>query len=314
MKRIYLPLSAALLVVLGALSALPVRAQQASGPFSIVTVEPKGKSELSAPVPASAVKAKVGGKSAEVAGWRQYSGRGTQPDMQLVLLIDDAARTGLAQHLKELRQFLIEQPPTTEEAVIYMRNGTAAFTAPFTTNHEQVAETMRITLSGGAGVSSPYFALDDLLKRWPAHAPEERREVVMITDGVDRYSGLRYDPDNSYITSSIRDCIRNHVIVYSIYYKESGLVDRTGAGVDSGQNYLTQISQAVGGDFFYQGFSNPVDMTPFLNQINRKFANQYELRVAPVAKEKGVVDLKVQVAAPNTHTQAPQQIDMTAAQ
>ena len=311
MRRIVVSFLSALLFAVGSLAA--ALAQQSGGPFSIVTVEPKGKSELSAPVPASAVKVKVGGKGAEVAEWRPYTGRGTRPDLQLVLLIDDGARSSLGQHIKELKQFLIEQPPTTEVAVIYMRNGAAAFTAPFSTNHAQIAETLRLPLSGGGAGASPYFALSDLMKRWPQHDPAERREVVMITDGIDRYNGLRYDPENPYITSTIRDCIRNHVVVYPIYYLDAGLADRTAAGVDSGQNYLTQMAQAVGGEFFYQGFSNPVDMAPFLNQINHKLAHQYELRVSPVAGQKGITELKVQVAAPNTRTQAAQQIDLSAA-
>jgi hypothetical protein len=51
-----------------------------------------------------------------------------------------------------------------------------------------------------------------------------------------------------------------------------------------------------------------VDFTPFLDQINRKLGNQYELTVTPPAGAKNIVNLKVQVSAPNTRTQAPQQI------
>jgi hypothetical protein len=150
--------------------------------------------------------------------------------------------------------------------------------------------------------------LSDLLKKWPAHNPAERREVVMISDGIDRYTGLHYDPSNPYIAATVRDAIRNHVIVYAIYYHNAGFASRTPAGLNSGQNYLTQFCQTVGGDFFYQGFGNPVDFSPYLKQINRKLANQYELRVTPPAGAKNIVDMKVQVSAPNTRTQAPQQI------
>ncbi len=314
MKQI-LRLCAALLLSAVSSALVPVSAMaQEGGPFSIVTVEPKGAAEATAPVPTSAVKIKVGGKNAEVAGWLPYGGRGSQPDLQLVLLIDDSARSSLGLHLKELQTFLTQQPPTTEEAVIYMRNGSAAFTAPFSTDHQQIAQTLRIPLGAPGTGGSANFALSDLIKRWPEHRAGERREVVMITDGVDRYTGLRYDPSNPYITASIRDCIRNHVVVYSIYYRDAGFADQTEAGVNSGQNYLSQLAQAVGGEFFYQGFTNPVDFTPYLNQINRKLGNQYELRVTPPAGEKGIVQLKVQVAAPNTRTQAPQQIDLTPAE
>jgi hypothetical protein len=286
----------------------PMLAQDAGGPSTIVTVEPKGSGEATEPVPQTAVKAKVSGKNAQVAGWNAFTAAATQPNLQLVLLIDDGARASLGLQLPQLLKFVNQQAPTTEVAIAYMRNGTAQLTGPFTTDHAKAAATLRLPVSASGVNGSPYFALVDLIKKWPAHTPEERREVVMITDGIDRYNGLRYDPSNPYITATIRDAIRNRIVVYSIYYHNAGFADRTAAGVDSGQNYLTQLCAAVGGDFFYQGFDNPVDFTPYLNQINRKLGNQYELRLQPPPGMKNVVNLKVQVAAPNTKTQAAQQI------
>lgn len=286
-----------------------VLAQNApSGPSSIVTVEPKGGGELAEPVPTNAVKVKVNGKETPVAGWTAFGANATQPNLQLVLLIDDGARSSFGLHIQELQKFISSQPATTEMAVAYMRNGTAQFTGPFTTDHAKTAQTLRLPISAAGTNGSPYFSLSDLLKKWPAHDPAERREVIMITDGIDRYNGLRYDPSNPYIEATIRDAIRNRVIVYAIYYHNAGFADRTGEGVNSGQNYLTQLCQTVGGDFFYQGFSNPVDFSPYLKQINHKLANQYELRVAPPSTKQNIVNLKVQVSAPNTKTQAPDKI------
>jgi hypothetical protein len=313
MKRIP-SFSAALVfsLVLGGLALpgfSPLLAQDTAGkPSTIVTVEPKGRDELAAPVPATAVKVKVNNKNAEVADWTAYGANATQPNLQLVLLIDDGARSSLGLHLKELQAFIAQQPPTTEMAVSYMRNGTAQLIAPFTTDHAKTAQTLRLPVSSPGVNGSPYFSLSDLIKRWPAHAPEQRREVVMITDGIDRYNGLRYDPSNPYIGATIRDAIRSQVVVYAIYYHNAGFAGRTEEGINSGQNYLTQLCAAVGGDFFFQGFGNPVDFTPYLNQINRKLGNQYELRVQPPAGAKNIVNLKVQVSAPNTKTQAAQQI------
>ncbi len=281
---------------------------EGAGAGTVVTVVPKKGGEAMQAVPQSAVHAKVLGKDAPVTEWRHYTGQGTRPDLQLVVLIDDSARTSLSLHQKELADFINQQPPTTEVGVAYMRNGTAQFAAPLSTDHAKVAGSLRMTSAVPGASSSPYFALSDLLKRWPEHSPDVRREVVMITDGVDRYAGLRYDPNSPYINNTIRDLVRNEVVVYSIYYRDAGFADRTAAGVDSGQNYLTQLSQAIGGEFFYQGFSNPVNFTPYLQEINRKLANQYELRVTPPPNAKNVVNLRVQVSAPNTRTQAAEQI------
>jgi hypothetical protein len=310
MKRAFSFCAALLFSGLVLPSFSPLLAQEAadSGPSTIVTVEPKGNNELAEPVSEKAVKVKVNGKNAAVAGWTAFGPNATQPNLQLVLLIDDGARSSLGLHLQELQRFLSQQPPTTEVAVAYMRNGTGQFTGPFTTDHAKAAQTLRLPISSPGTNGSPYFSLSDLIKRWPAHNPAERREVVMVTDGIDRYTGLRYDPSNPYINATIRDAIRNRVVVYSIYYHNAGFADRTGAGINSGQNYLTQLCGAVGGEFFYQGFGNPVDFAPYLNQINKKLGNQYELRVTAPEKAKNIVNLKVQVSAPNTKTQAAQQI------
>jgi hypothetical protein len=287
----------------------PLLAQDTAGkPSTIVTVEPKGKDEMAAPVPAAAVKVKVNNKTAEVADWIAFGANATQPNLQLVLLIDDGARSSLGLHLKELQRFITQQAATTEVAVGYMRNGTAQLSGSFTTDHAQAAQTLRLPMSASGVNGSPYFSLSDLLKKWPAHNPEERREVVMITDGIDRYNGLRYDPANPYIGATIRDLIRNRILIYAIYFHNAGFADRTEEGINSGQNYLTQLCTTVGGDFFFQGFGNPVDFTPYLNQINRKLGNQYELRVQPPTGAKNIVNLRVQVSAPNTKTQAAQQI------
>jgi len=310
MKRAFSFCAALLFSGLVLPSFSPLLAQEAadSGPSTIVTVEPKGNNELAEPVSEKAVKVKVNGKNAAVAGWTAFGPNATQPNLQLVLLIDDGARSSLGLHLQELQRFLSQQPPTTEVAVAYMRNGTGQFTGPFTTDHAKAAQTLRLPISSPGTNGSPYFSLSDLIKRWPAHNPAERREVVIVTDGIDRYTGLRYDPSNPYINATIRDAIRNRVVVYSIYYHNAGFADRTGAGINSGQNYLTQLCGAVGGEFFYQGFGNPVDFAPYLNQINKKLGNQYELRVTAPEKAKNIVNLKVQVSAPNTKTQAAQQI------
>jgi hypothetical protein len=293
----------------------PLLAQAPGEGMSIVTVEPKNGNELADPVPASAVKVKLNGKNAQVGDWTHFGPNATQPNLQLVLLIDDGARSSLGLQLKELQQFINQQPPTTEVAVAYMRNGTAQFTGPFTTDHAQAAQTLRLPISAPGTNGSPYFSLSDLIKRWPAHNATERREVVMVTDGIDRYNGLRYDPGNPYINATIRDAIRNSIVVYAIYYHNAGFADRTGAGINSGQNYLAQLCQAVGGEFFFQGFSNPVNFGPYLDQINKKLGNQYELRVTPQENTKGgIVNLKVQVSAPNTRTTAAQQIFLGASQ
>jgi hypothetical protein len=137
----------------------PLLAQDTGVGSTIVTVEPKHGDEPVQPVPASAVKLKLNGKNAEVAAWNAYTANATQPNLQLVLLIDDGARSGLGLQLQDLAKFITQQPPTTEVAVAYMRNGTAQLTGPFTTDHAKAAQTLRLPLSAAGTNGSPYFSL-----------------------------------------------------------------------------------------------------------------------------------------------------------
>lgn len=85
-------------------------------------------------------------------------------------------------------------------AVGYMRNATVQIVQPFTRDHGRAADALRMPLGSGGAYSSPYLSVADLMSRWPAS--QNRREVVMITDGIDRAHrhwhwrrGLHPNPD-----------------------------------------------------------------------------------------------------------------------
>jgi hypothetical protein len=154
---------------------------------------------------------------------------------------------------------------------------------------------------------SPYFCLSDLVKRWPRGNNDVRREVIMVTDGVDRYSGGRFDPENPYVRAATSDAQKAGVIVYSIYYRGAGRFDQSALATDGGQNYLTQISGDTGGKVYLEGFGNPVSFAPFLSDIQRKLQNQYELTFVSTAKP-GLQPIRVKTNQPNTSLQFPARV------
>ena len=122
----------------------------------------------------------------------------------------------------------------------------------------------------------------------------------MVTDGGDRYSGeRRFDPEDPYVQSAIRDAQRAQIIVYSIYYRGAGRADRGFGPANTGQNYLTQVSGATGGKVYTEGFGNPVSFAPFLSDIQHKLQNQYELSFVSSSKP-GLQQIKVKTSQPNT--------------
>ena len=112
----------------------------------------------------------------------------------------------------------------------------------------------------------------------------------MVTDGVDRYSGGRFDPEDPYVQAAISDAQKAGVIVYSIYYRGAGRFDRNWLVTDGGQNYLTQVSDSTGGKVYLEGFGNPVSFAPFLSDIQRKLQNQYELTFVSYSETRAAGD------------------------
>jgi VWFA-related protein len=274
---------------------------------TIITLLPKRNEATPSVTPAN-VAAKLDGKSSSVTSLLHYDS--VQPNLQLVLLIDDSARSSMGLYLKEIAGFLTALPPNVAVGVAYIENGGAHFVQPFTMDHAKAATVLHLPASPPGASADPYIALAELAKSWPpSPGAKVRHEVVMISNGVDAYGGLRYDPENPYITSAINSAQKAGILIYSIYFKDRGFAQRFGAAVNSGQNYLIQMSEATGGELFYTGLENPVTFTPYFEQIERNLENQYELSLAVPPKVKdGLQTLKVKINVPNTKVESPSSV------
>jgi VWFA-related protein len=291
-----------LLALSGALR--PATGQETSTAHTVVTATTKS-AEDTATVPRPSITVYENRKLQQVTGWNPL--RGSRAGLQLVVLLDDSSRGNLGSQLNDLRTFLQGLPPTTQVAIGYMRNGAPNLAQPFTSDHAQAAQSFRLP-TGTAGINgSPYFCISDLVKHWPGDEQNVRREVIMVTDGIDRYSGGRFDPNNPYVQAATSDAQRAGVIVYSIYYRGTGRLDQSALVTDGGQNYLTQISDSTGGQVYLEGLGNPVSFAPFLSDIQRKLQNQYELTYVSSAKP-GLQPIRVKTTQPNTNLKWPARV------
>jgi VWFA-related protein len=287
------------------LGGVPVlSAQETNTGRAIVTVSTKSAEDTTT-VPKQTITLSEGRKAQEVAGWVPL--RGARSGLQLVVLLDDSSRGNLGLQLNDIRSFLTALPPTAQVAIGYMRNGTPNLVQNFTSDHAQAAKSLRLPSGIAGGNGSPYFCLSDLVKHWPGGDSNVRREVIMVTDGVDRYSGRRFDPDDPYVQAATSDAQKASVIVYSIYYRGAGRLDRNLMVTDGGQNYLTQLSSSTGGKVYTEGLGNPVSFAPFLSDIQRKLQNQYELSFLSTAKP-GLQSIRVKTSQPNTSLEYPSRV------
>jgi hypothetical protein len=293
----------------GMLLAVPIAfaadSNNQEGQGSAVITVLKGQ-ELPGGISQQALQLKVNGKESSITGWTPL--RGPQARVELVVLIDDGARSSLGTQLNDIAKFIGGLPPNAKVAVAYMMNGRAAFTGPLTSDRTAVERTLHLPMAGMPGINaSPYFCLSDLAKNRPSRDPQARREVVMVTDGVDNYD-RRYDPEDPYVQAAIEDAVRARLIVYSIYWTSSGRFDRTRYGADAGQNLLAQLTQATGGNNYWQGYGNPVSFQPYFADINQRLENQYELSfMAPLGSKPQIESLKLKISAP-AKIDAPQQV------
>lgn len=255
---------------------------------TIVTVLPKS-GDVAAAIPQSSLGVKINGKSVQPTTWHPYG----QGEVQLVMLIDDSARTSFGRNLGDLADFINGLPPNVAVGIAYMQNGAAVFSAPFSKDHAAVNKALHLPGGSPGSNASPYFCLQDLAKRWPAQPSAARREVLMITDGVDEYN-LRYDPEDPYVRAAMDAANRAGLVIFSIYYRDQGRLSGSFYETNAGQNYLFQVADATGGNVYYEGLSNPVSFSPFLTDLTRRLENQYELGV-PVKPEKKLsyADLKL---------------------
>jgi hypothetical protein len=291
-------------LLLAAPSVFAADSNQQEGQGSAVVTVLQGQ-ETPGGIPQQALQLKVDGKQSNVTGWMPLRGNSK---IELVVLIDDGARSSLGTQLNEMSKFIASLPPNATVAVAYMMNGRAVLSGPLTTDRAAVEHQLHLPLGGVPGISaSPYFCLSDLAKHWPSADTAARREVVMVTDGVDNYD-RRYDPEDPYVQAAIDDSVRARLIIYSIYWTSSGRFDRRAYGQSTGQNLLAEVTEATGGNSYWEGFGNPVSFQPYFGDIDHRLDNQYELDfMTPVGSKPQIENLKLKLSAP-VKLDAPQQV------
>lgn len=237
--------------------------------------------------------------------------QGDQAALELFILLDDSSNTSLGSQLEDLRQFIAAQPATSKVGVAYMRDGSGRIEQNLTSDHAQAAKSLRLPLGDPGINASPYFALSDLVKRWPETSA--RREVLMITDGIDRYWGSSgQDP---YVDSAVADAQRAGIIVFAIYTPGEGHDAHSYWRTNWGQNYLSQTADESGGESYSIGFYGPpVSISPYLDDLSHRLTRQYLLTfLAKPEKKSGLQRVRLQTEVPNAELVGASQVYVPAA-
>jgi len=296
-------------IVLGALLLAPAifaQGEKEGQGRAVVTVLPKSTGDSSVDAAPNGLSLKVNGKEATVAKWTPL--RGNRGGLELVVLIDGSARSSLGRQLDDITHFVQSLPPDARVAIGYMQNGNAALSGPLTTDRAEALRGLHIPAGSPGSNGSPYFARSDLAKRWPSEDPSARREVLMVTNGVDEYN-RRLDLDDPYVQAAVNDSVRARIIIYAIYWRDQGRVDQTQYANNTGQNLIQIVTDATGGKNFWIGNGNPVSFQPYLEELNRRFRNQYELSfITRLNGKPEIQTMKLKLSSPGSEVTAPQQV------
>ena len=242
------------------------------------TVTALGKKDAAPPeIKKEDVQFFVNKERTQIANWR----RGEK--LYLAVLIDDSLDSEVASQWNDLKEFFNSQPETTYISVSYARNGAAQVAQDFTNNHELAAKALRIPTGPGA-FSSPYLAVIDLLKRFPA-GPAERRSILMLSSGIDYFYGN--SPESPELQSAYERAQKENVNIWSIYYPDGGHLGRRFFRASRGQNDLSRLAESTGAESYYLGVSEAVTFKPYLDELSVHFRNQYLLTFRGSGGSKG---------------------------
>jgi len=216
------------------------------------------------------VRAQEGHNRLQVTDWIPL--QGSQADLELLVLIDEASDQNVASQYDDLRRFMSAQPPTTAIAVGYMEFGTVRMAQNFTKDHDAAGKTLRMPMGAMAGGSSPFLSINDVIKRWPQN--KSRHAIFVIADGIDP---LQPGIVDSYLDQAIQTAQRTGTQLYSIYTSRAGHFGHTFWRITQGQNNLSKMADETGGESYFQGFSTPISFAPFLDEFAERLNHQYKI-------------------------------------
>jgi hypothetical protein len=198
-------------------------------------------------------------------------------ELELYLVIDDAANYDFASKLQELRQFVTAQPAPAAIGLAYIHDGTLQVV------DDPIADRAKITRDlrppAGSSAANPYCAISDLIAGWTKKTL--RREIVLVSTGIDDSAAEGAVCVNA--EKAIHDAERTGVAVYALYNPVTNYLAQKWSKVDSGVVDLAHVCYETGGEAYFIGHSPAESIAPFLADIAEHLAHQYlvKFRVAP---------------------------------
>jgi hypothetical protein len=228
--------------------------------------------------------------------------QGERANLELFVLLDDAGDTAIGLQFDDLRQFMNAQPATTAIAVAYMRYGTVDIVQKLTTDHAQAGKALRLPI-GGSINPSPYLSISDLLGKWPGSPA--RREILLISSGIDRLYG---GPNDPYLVEAIERAQRAGIQIYALHASAAGHLGHSFWRLQWGQTNLAQLAEETGGESYFP-LAETLSFKPFLDEFADRLQHQYQLTFLAIpGKKAGYQRIRLETEVPNADLVAADQV------
>jgi len=249
--------------------------------------------------------------------------RGDRAGLELFLLLDDSPNVTQRTQMEDIRRFILAQPRTTKVGVAYMQTGGSRIEQGLTSDHALAAEALHLPLAQLASSANPYLSLSNLMENWPVG--ESRREILMISNGVDALGNPGVGQYDGYVDSAIDKAERTGIIVFTIATSganrglsrpDDPLVPgrdfpRQGAA-SYGQNFLARIAEETGGETY--SYPSAVSFAPYLDDLNHRLDGQYLVTfLAEPKDDSGMQSVKVSTDVPHTKLVSAKKVYVSAA-
>ncbi|HYP53895.1 MAG TPA: hypothetical protein VEQ42_10175 [Pyrinomonadaceae bacterium] len=221
---------------------------------------------------------------------------GVRSPLSLAILIQDDLSSSISTEIREIAAFIRRLPPGTRVFVGYLRGGSLQVRQRFTNDLERAARSLRIPVSSSAVAPfNPFAQTIEALRRFESQ-PQGRRAVILFSDGVDTSRGFDSStPSQSVdLQRAINEAQRRSVAVFAVYAPTVGV---TGNGrsilAGNGQGSLQRLAAETGGRAYFQGFSAPVSINPFLREISTLLPRLFALTYLSTHPDRGFHNIKI---------------------
>ncbi len=110
------------------------------------------------------------------------------------------------------------------------------------------------------------------------------------------------------------DAQRAGILVHSMYYAGAGHAAHSFLRSNWGQNYLSEVGEATGGEAYWQGGNSQVSFDPWLKDFSDRLQQQYLLTIGPSdgkADEKNLQPVRVNAVQSGISLVAASKIHLT---